>query len=159
MEDIGDKAHAAISEVDASIDLAGGRDSKLAVKTIQSILPKINKGAAEGREFALQQRVIAKEGEARLALAALLGSDGQRDEAENIRGNACARLDQLQEASRKIAAGSNNPGTSEARLLFSIDDEVPLLDCSEFRNPTLLTERLGWPQSLQEKILKLEKSR
>jgi hypothetical protein len=49
----------------------------------------------EGRDVRLLQRVVAKDGEGRLALAALYWSDHQKAQAETVLGDACVRLDQL----------------------------------------------------------------
>ena len=122
----------------------------------------------------LLRRVVSKEGEGRMALAATLWSDGQRNQAETVLGDACLRLDQLQaQLDAAAAAQKKNKGTTTTavdptpappRLLYSIDDDVRgvggskslLLDCSKFRNPQFAAETLGWPEGLQKKVTKLE---
>ena len=166
--DIGDKARAVVSQLDAGIDLAAASSSnnskknnaEEAIRLLQQAIPK-TKGV-ESRDVQLLQRTVAKEGEARMALAALLWSEGQRSAAESALGEACLRLDQLQ-----ASAASDNKQTAKvaetdktySRLLFSMDDDSPALDltCSKFKNSEFLTERLGWPEALQKKVIKLEK--
>jgi hypothetical protein len=128
----------------------------------------------EGRDVELLQRVIVKEGEGRMALAALLWSTGQRQEAETVLGDACLRLDQLQaqldvavptaakKLSTKTAAvgRSSDAAADEARLRYSIDDDLheigPRLTCGRFRGAQFGVDKLGWSQSLQDKLNKLE---
>jgi hypothetical protein len=160
-DEIGDRARSVISLMDGGIDLAAADQ----VKEAESILRKAIKKTAgvEGRDVALLQRVISKEGEGRMALAALLWSDGQRGEAETVLGDACVRLDQLQaeidDAALKKSSSTVQPEATSARLLFSIDDDehgVGMLSCSKFKNPQFLTDRLRWPEALQKKVVKLE---
>ena len=152
-DEIGDKARSVISLTDAGIDLAAAGNTGEAKSLLRKAIPK-TKGI-EARDVGLLQRVVAKEGEGRMALASLLWEEGQRQEAETILGDACIRLDQLQAdaAQRKDGASQQPP----ARLRFSIDDEIDALDmsCSKFKNPNFLT-KLGWPEKLQKKVIKLE---
>jgi hypothetical protein len=48
-----------------------------------------------GSYFQQLQRVVAKDGEGRLALAALYWSDHQKAQAETVLGDACVSLEQL----------------------------------------------------------------
>ena len=150
--EIGDKPRAAIARLDAGVDGAAAGE---AVEESLRVAIEKTKGV-EARDVALLQRVVAKEGEGRMALAALYWDSGQRDKAEQILGDACIRLEQLQAdaASRKpmILAPVDN------RLKFSMDDDVAALDvsCYKFKNPKFLTETLGWPEGLQRKVIKLE---
>lgn len=93
-EDIGDRARAVISQIDAGIDLVtatGNDDDGFLEKAIA------RSTGVESRDVALLQRVIAKEGEGRMALASVLWSKpSQRPAAENQLGEACLRLDQLE---------------------------------------------------------------
>jgi len=152
-DEIGDKARSVISLTDAGIDLAAADKTNDAKSLLRKTIPK-TKGI-EASDVGLLQRVVAKEGEGRMALASLLWDEGQRQEAETILGDACIRLDQLQaDAARRKDGSSQQP---PARLRFSIDDEIDALDvsCSKFRNPKFLT-KLGWPEKLQKKVIKLE---
>ena len=112
---------------------------------------------------------MSKEGEGRMALAATLWTENsKRPQAEKTMGDACLRLEQLQaQLDAAVAAAQKNSGkqpvstASDApRLLYSIDDDErgvgPLFDCSKFRNPKFVKETLGWPESLQAKVTKLE---
>ncbi len=154
-EDIGDRARSVISALDAGIDAAA-----LSSKPEQSI-PILTEAIArtktvEGRDIPLLQRVIAKEGEARMALASVAWTTGDRPEAEKQLGLACQRLDQL-EADAINRNKLNQPLELPPRLLFTIDDGVGALDisCTRLRNQEYLTERLEWPSSLQERVGKL----
>eukprot|EP00522_Entomoneis_paludosa_P008767 CAMPEP_0172447598 /NCGR_PEP_ID=MMETSP1065-20121228/6874_1 /TAXON_ID=265537 /ORGANISM="Amphiprora paludosa, Strain CCMP125" /LENGTH=406 /DNA_ID=CAMNT_0013198935 /DNA_START=45 /DNA_END=1268 /DNA_ORIENTATION=- len=160
--EIGDKARSVIALTDAGIDLAAVPDIPQAKEVLNTAISK-TKGV-EAREVAVLQRVVAKEGEGRMALAALLWSEGgQRGSAETVLGDACVRLEQLQaDAASRSKAGAMKKqaadmATASASLKFSIDDDVPALDvsCFRFKNPVFL-ESLGWPKDLQEKVIKLE---
>lgn len=175
--DIGDTPRAVISKVDAGIDLVAaasiqGKNDETAVSMLETAISK-TKGV-EGRDVKLLQRVIVKEGEGRMALAAYLWDQGQRQDAETVLGDACIRLEQLQadaaqrasvEAAKKQAQGSTSASSSPTSmaassggLLFSIDDDIPSsgMSCYKFKNPTFLTEQLGWPEQLQKKVIKLQ---
>lgn len=152
--EIGDKARSVLSRIDFGIDLAASPEKQLQSKA-KNVLQQAVDQKVEGRDVALLQRVIAKEGEGRMALAALLWNQGQRDAAERVLGQACERLDQV-----VATSGDKKPQDDDSaplRLLYSIDDDSTTdLSCSKFKNPTFLTERLGWPESLQKKVIKLE---
>ena len=95
-----------------------------------------------------------------MALASLLWSEGagQRAQAEKVLGDACVRLEQLQaDAASKSKANKVQLPVEQARLKFSIDDDIPALQvsCFRFKNPVFL-DQLGWPKDLQEKVIKLE---
>ncbi|KAL7566463.1 hypothetical protein ACA910_000940 [Epithemia clementina (nom. ined.)] len=164
--EIGDKARSAISLTDAGIDYAAAQDWKQAQQVLSTAI-RITPGV-ESRDVALLQRVLAKEGEGRMALAALLWrTPDQRQEAETVLGYACERLEQLQadatNRGKQILAASSSPQGTPAvaenkRLLFGMDDEtVPALEvsCFRFKNTAFL-DQLGWPKDLQEKVIKLE---
>lgn len=158
-EDIGDRARSVISTLDAGID-AAALSSSLSSSPDQA-MALLKQGIAktktvEGRDIPLLQRVIAKEGEARMALASVAWTSGDRPEAEEQLGLACERLDQL-EADAIQRNKFNPPVKQPEHLLFNIDDGVGALDisCTRLRNKEYLTERLEWPSSLQEKVGKL----
>ena len=79
--DIGDRARSVVSELDAGIDLAaaaggsGDKNYRDAKELLEKAIPKTT-GITSGTDVELLQRVIAKEGEARIALAALLWNVG-----------------------------------------------------------------------------------
>jgi tetratricopeptide (TPR) repeat protein len=161
-DEIGDRARSVITQIDAGIALAAA--GELQTKQAESVLRSAIQSTVgvESRDVQLLQRVITKEGEGRMALAALLWSDGQRTEAEAVLGEACVRLDQLQAqvdlySSKKVPP----PSVDGARLLYSIDDNAvytgrKVLSCSDFKKPQFLTEKLEWPEFLQKKVVKLE---
>jgi len=163
-DDIGDRARAVISRIDAGIDLAAdassGPNSKNKDES-KSVLSKAiaqSKGV-ESRDVSLLQRVVAKEGEGRMALASILWSNPQeRLTAEQELGEACIRLDQLElDATARNAKSATKGVASAAKLKFSIDDQPGAFDisCSRFKNRKFLTETLQWPASLQDNVQKL----
>lgn len=152
-DEIGDRARSVISLTDAGIDLVAA-NSLQGKELLQKAIAKTQ--GIEGRDVALLQRVIAKEGEGRMALAATLWDEGRRVEAESVLGDACIRLEQLQvDASTRKSSKLLEDTT---RLRFSIDDDVQSRDmsCSKFKNPNYVSQKLGWPDSLQKKVLKLQ---
>lgn len=155
-DDIGDRARSVISALDAGIDAASSSTTKpdQAITLLKDAIARTK--TVEGRDIPLLQRVIAKEGEGRMALASVAWTGGDRVEAEKQLGLACQRLDQL-EADAINRNKINPPVQLPPRLLFTIDDGVSALDisCTRLRNAEYLTERLEWPVSLQEKVGKL----
>jgi tetratricopeptide (TPR) repeat protein len=157
----GDKGRAVVSQLDAGIDLASmvtdGKSKDEAVSVLQKAIQQ-TKGV-EARDVTLLQRVIAKESEGRMALAALLWNDSSNSNnkqlAETNRGEACIRLEQLQAdaASRKDTLRTD----PIAPLPYSIDDDIAPLDmsCNKFKNTAFLND-LEWSESLQKKVIKLE---
>lgn len=153
---IGDRGRSVIALTDAGIDLAG--DAKRIPEAV-AILQKAVDGTkgVEGRDVRLLQRVISKEGEGRMALAALLWTTNERYAAETVLGDACLRMDQL----LNQMDGTPRATVAEAKkgLRYNMEDEaftVGSLTCSRFRNKDFLTSQLRWPQSLQERVIKLE---
>jgi tetratricopeptide (TPR) repeat protein len=170
-EEIGDKPRSVISALDRGIDLAAGLDDsadakgssngkKLAMvqKTLEdAITSDVN---VEGRDVELLQRVVAKEGEARIALSGVLWSSKEKAGAEAQFGEACSRLDDLNadyqaRENERIKKGRMPPPKIK-RLGFSIDDIVGAdeASCSRFKNDKYIQEKLVWPQTLQTKVNK-----
>ena len=168
-EEIGDKPRAVISAMDQGIDLAAGlgesNDSKdngakltMAKKILEdAITSDIN---VEGRDVELLQRVVAKEGEARIALSGVLWNSKEKAGAEAPYGEACGRLDDLNQdyqarEQERIKKG-RMPPPKVKRLGFSIDDIVGAdeASCSRFKNEKFIQEKLVWPESLQTKVSK-----
>ena len=166
-EEIGDKPRSVISALDRGIDLAAGLDDstdakgkKLAMvqKTLEdAITSDVN---VEGRDVELLQRVVAKEGEARIALSGVLWSSKEKAGAEAQFGEACSRLDDLNadyqaRENERIKKGRMPPPKIK-RLGFSIDDIVGAdeASCSRFKNDKYIQEKLVWPQGLQTKVNK-----
>lgn len=155
--DIGDKARSIISSLDAGIDLAAAGKTEEAKKVLKEEIGQTTK--AEARDVELLQRVIAKEGEARMALASILWDNKERGAAEKELGEACSRLEQLSaDATARNARLGRKPELAPPKLKFSIDDSAGAFDisCSRFKNEKFLTETLQWPNGLQTKVLKLE---
>lgn len=157
-KDIGDRARSVISALDAGIDMAATNDVKDAKTMLESAISTTT--SVEGRDVELLQRVIAKEGEARVALASVLWSANDKAAAEAQLGEACSRLDQLQadadarEAAR-IKSGAMPP-TKYKKLPFTIDDIVGTeCSCSRFKSEKFLSDSLFWPAPLQAKVMKL----
>ena len=152
-DDIGDRARSIISQMDEGIDLAALGKTASAKETITSAIKNMKK--LEGGDVDLLQRLLAKEGESRIALASILWDSGDRQEAESLLGTACYRLEQLEaDAQKRI---TKNGAAEPARVKFSIDDQMGVgLSCSRFRNEKFLTETINWPESLQKKVNKLQ---
>jgi len=171
-DSISDRSRSVISLLDAGIDAAcqeivSGKVSESSNDDdAKSILKKAVKytTTAEGRDVALLQRVVAKEGEGIVVLAALECSDKSlRNDAEQQLSTACERLDQLEQdglqrmdANKKTTAGGAS-STTTTSLRFNIDDYPGALEasCSRFKNTDFQTERLEWPTILQDKTQKL----
>ncbi|KAL7492866.1 hypothetical protein ACHAWT_006851 [Skeletonema menzelii] len=168
-EEIGDKPRSVISALDQGVDLASGlgdsNDSKdngaklaKATKILEdAITSDVN---VEGRDVELLQRVVAKEGEARIALSGVLWNSKEKAGAEAQFGEACGRLDDLNQdyqtrEQERIKKG-RMPPPKVKRLGFSIDDIVGAdeASCSRFKNEKYIQEKLVWPQGLQTKVNK-----
>lgn len=155
--DIADKARSIICSLDAGIDLAATGKTEQAKKVLKDAIDSTTK--AEARDVELLQRVIAKEGEARIALASILWDNKERGAAEAQLGEACTRLDQLDaDATARNAKLGRKPELAPSRLKFSIDDGPGAFDlsCTRFKNEKFLTETLQWPDELKTKVIKLE---
>lgn len=164
---ISDRSRAVISLLDAGIDAAceessSGKDS--------GALALLKKGVgytttAESRDVALLQRVVAKEGEARVVLAALEWTDPNdkslRNDAEVQLSTACERLDQLEQDAIERGKKKKDPSklvSAVPKLRFNIDDYPGALEtsCSRLtKNKEFQSDRLELPEVIQEKIQKL----
>jgi hypothetical protein len=169
---IGDRARSVISKLDAGIDLAasvaedGNKDA--AVQKMQEARKILEEGikstiSVEGKDVELLQRVIAKEGEARIALASILWSSNEKSAAEAQLGEACSRLEQLiadaDAREKNKAIGKNSavvaPTMRVKKLPFTIDDIVGAeCSCSRYKSRKFL-DSLLWPKALQEKVSNL----
>lgn len=184
---VGDHGRAVISLLDAGIDMAAlvaslpsSSSMNDATITIQNDAKKLlikaidQTTTVQGRDVALLQRVIATEGEARVALASILWSSpsttsssstgSSKQEAEAQLGQACLRLEQLdQDAMERNAkaAGAVSPSKGAPMATtnpkYSIDDQAGALDvsCSRFKNDKFLADTLQWPAPLRESVRKL----
>ncbi|KAL3781057.1 hypothetical protein ACHAW5_002433 [Stephanodiscus triporus] len=106
-DEIGDRPRSVICALDRGLDLASGldavdyggggkRDEESLAKTRKALEDAISSTVdVEGRDVGLLQRVVAKEGEARVALSGILWNSDSRGSAESQFGTACARLDEL----------------------------------------------------------------
>ena len=174
-KDIGDRARSIISELDAGIDLAAavgtgtgstnGSDKNYgdAKELLEKAIPKTT-GVTSGTDVELLQRVIAKEGEARIALAALLWDAGEKAGAERQLGEACVRFDQLEaDAADREAARLKKglmPPPKYNKVLFSIDEFAGAggkVSCARFQNDEFLVRVVEWPETLRQKVHKLNK--
>jgi hypothetical protein len=153
-DDIGDRARSIISQMDEGIDLAAMNKISDAKETILGAIKNMKK--LEGGDVDLLERLLAKEGESRIALASILWDSGDRQEAESLLGTACYRLEQLEaDAQKRIAKKA--PAEADETLKFSIDDQIGAgLSCSRFRNEKFLAETIDWPESLRKKAEKLQ---
>ena len=155
--DIGDTGRSIISLLDAGIDLAANTNNeKSAIDVLQQAIDQTT--SIRGNDIGLLQRVIAKEGEARVALASLLWNGNSKSAAEDMLGKSCSRLDQL-EADADKRNSKNPPMTTTTNTSFSIDDipSAGKMSCSRMKNEKFVQDTLLWPKSLQEKVNKLYK--
>ena len=92
-EAIGDKPRATICRLDRGIDLASGvKDAKSDSKVKSILIEAIDSTpGVDGRDVQLLQRVVAKEGEARIALSGLLWGSKEKSAAESQFGTACGK--------------------------------------------------------------------
>lgn len=138
--------------MDAGIDLAAMGKTTQAKDTITNAIKSMK--TIEGGDVDLLQRLIAKEGESRIALASILWDSGDKQEAESLLGTACYRLEQLE--ADAVKRNKMSPDLS-GKLFFSIDDQIGAgSSCSRFKNEKFLTETLDWPETLQKKVTKLQ---
>lgn len=161
---ISDRSRAVISLLDAGIDAASAEASSSKDFGAKELLKK-GVGyttTAESRDVALLQRVVAKEGEARVVLAALEWTDPNdkslRNDAEKELSTACERLDQLEQDAMERGKKKKSPTSTVVKLRFNIDDYPGALEtsCSRLtKNREFQSERLELPEVLQEKIQKL----
>jgi hypothetical protein len=166
-DDIGDRARSVISLLDAGIDAAAvvaaspnkkeeARNAIMAEELLQISISKTTN--VEARDVGLLQRVVAKEGEGRMALAAIQWlTTGKRQSAETQLSLTCQRLDQL-EADALIQQQRSPVGTTvPPKLRFSIDDLPGAFDtsCTKLKNKSFLKSRLEWPVALEEMASKM----
>ena len=166
-EAIGDKPRSVISALDRGIDLAAGLDDDTAVKDNDKMLAIVKLTLedaiasdvnVEGRDVELLQRVVAKEGEARIALSGVLWSSKEKAGAEAQFGEACSRLDELngdyQARQQERIKKGRMPPPKVKRFGFSIDDIPGAEDasCSRFKNEKYIQEKLVWPPGLRFKV-------
>ena len=165
-DSIGDRPRSVISLLDAGVDAAsaeaagsaskGGEDAKSLLKRAISYTT-----TTESRDVSLLQRVVAKEGEGRIVLAAIEWADKDkslRADAEKELSTACERLDQLEQDA--LSRGRKAPSSTSTALAvrFNIDDYPGALEtsCSRItKNRDFQRDRLQLPDLLQEKIQKL----
>jgi len=159
-QDIGDIPRSVISSLDAGIDLAGANNAKETRSVLEKAIDSTT--SVKGNDVDLLQRVIAKECEARIALASILWTD-DKSAAEIQLGEACVRLDQLNADTdarfKKQQQQSGELSSQSARLSYTIDDIVggSEASCSRYKNEKFVSETLLWSESLQEKVAKLNK--
>lgn len=172
---VGDGARAARAELDAALDEAMAEH----VVDVGATIARLDRAAADtvdvaSRDVRALQRLVAKEGEARVAAASLSWDRGDRIGAESRLGEACVRLEQLDvdDRARRARDGDENndrrrgrrPSSDDPMLVtrvpsgYGIDDGVGAgeISCARFKNKTFLTETLGWSESLQTKLRKLQ---
>jgi hypothetical protein len=179
---IGDRPRSVICSLDRGLDLASGlndaaggvggkggeggenkREVDAARKALEDAISSTVD--VEGRDVELLQRLVAKEGEARVALSGVLWTTadaGEGGAAESQFGTTCARLDELnadyrtREADR-VRRGRVAPTAPRgASLGYSIDDIVGAEEagCSRFKNEKFVEEKLVWSDGLRTLVRK-----
>jgi len=162
---ISDRSRSVISLLDAGIDAACVEASSSKDSGAKDLLKKAvaYTTTAESRDVSLLQRVVAKEGEGRIVLAAIEWTDTKdkslRGDAEKELSTACERLDQLEQDALARGKKAPPPSTSTAQpLRFNIDDYPGALEtsCSRLtKNKDFQSDRLELPTVMQDKIQKL----
>jgi hypothetical protein len=145
-----------IASIDAGIDLAGAGNTDEAKALLQKSIKKTT--SVEGRDVDLLQRVIVKECEGRIALASLLWETKDRAGAETQYNDACVRLDQLEADAQARNERLGELAKKPESLKYHIDD-IPgpfEVSCSKFKQSEFLEQTVQWPQSLQQKVFKLQ---
>jgi len=170
-DEIGDKPRSVICSLDRGLDLASGLDDsgskqedgkklEMARRVLEDAIPSDVDVA--GRDVELLQRVVAKEGEARIALSGILWDSNSKGGAESQYGTACARLDELNADYQKREADRIKSGRMPpirprgASLGFSIDNIVGAEEasCSRFKNDKFVEEKLVWNETVRTKVKK-----
>jgi hypothetical protein len=176
---IGDRPRSVICSLDRGLDMASGMDDggkgsskgdeekKKAAEATRKVLEDAISSTVDvgGRDVELLQRVVAKEGEARVALSGVLwnaDAGGDRGAAESQFGTACARLDELnadyrmREADRIRSKRAPPIAPRGASLGYSIDDIVGAEEagCSRFKNEKFVEEKLVWSDGLRTLVRK-----
>jgi hypothetical protein len=183
--DIGDEPRSVICFLDKGIDMALGFESvsssgggvgggsgsnegqQLAIvrDTLErAISSTVN---VSGRDVELLQRLVAKEGEARIVLSGILwNTNNSKNAAELQYGTACSRLDELNaDYNQRTRSGGGGPESSTtlvmksprgASLGYSIDDIVgaDMASCSRFKNEKFVQEKLVWSEGLRSAVNK-----
>lgn len=179
-EEIGDNARSVICALDRGIDMASGlaedstnimgkdKSNNDAERKRLSMVEKVLENAISsdvdvgGRDVELLQRLVAKEGEARVILAGVLwnldDSNGSKAAAESQFGTACTRLDELNAdyRSRMGKTTASNNAKSTRLVGYSIDDIVGAdeASCSRFKNDKFIEEKLVWNDGLRMLVKK-----
>jgi len=176
-EEIGDNARSVICALDRGIDLAcglaednnvmgKGKSSNEAGRRISMVKEVLEDAISSdvdvgGRDVELLQRLVAKEGEARVVLSGVLWSldqsNGSKAAAEAQFGTCCTRLDELNadyRARMGKTSTSSNGKTSKSisgSVGFSIDDIVGAdeASCSRFKNDNFIEEKLVWNDGMK----------
>jgi hypothetical protein len=182
--DIGDEPRSVICFLDKGIDMALGLESvsssgggvgggsgsnegqQLAIvrDTLErAISSTVN---VSGRDVELLQRLVAKEGEARIVLSGILwNTNNSKNAAELQYGTACSRLDELNaDYNQRTRSGGGSESSTTlvmksprgASLGYSIDDIVgaDMASCSRFKNEKFVQEKLVWSEGLRSAVNK-----
>jgi hypothetical protein len=176
--DIGDEPRSVICFLDKGIDMALGLESvnsgsgggssneaqQLAIvrDTLErAISSTVN---VSGRDVELLQRLVAKEGEARIVLSGILwNTNNSKNAAEVQYGTACSRLDELNADYNQRRSGGDGSESSTtlvmksprgASLGYSIDGIVgaDMASCSRFKNEKFVQEKLVWSEGLRSAV-------
>ena len=183
-EEIGDNARGVICALDRGVDLASGlaedstnefmgkdKSNNDSGRKRLSMVKRVLEDAISsdvdvgGRDVELLQRLVAKEGEARVVFAGVLwnldDSNGSKAAAESQFGTACTRLDELNadyRARMGKTTGSNNVKSKrlDGIVGYSIDDIVGAdeASCSRFKNDKFIEEKLVWNNGLRMLVKK-----
>ncbi|GMH93911.1 hypothetical protein TrST_g7946 [Triparma strigata] len=150
-ESIGDHPRSVLSSLDAGVTSASeSRVSEDALKYLRDVISSTT--TVEGTDTYLLQSVIAKECEARVALASVLWNQDRKPEAERELGEACERMTVLE---ADVVKRQAKPKGIQPR--YTLDGSRPdpgEFSCARFKKREFLRQ-LGWPESLIIKAGKL----
>ena len=178
-DEIGDPPRSVICFLDKGIDMAldidtvssgggsgGGSNKGQQLAIVKDTLERAISSTVDvsGRDVELLQRVVAKEGEARIVLSGILwNTNNSKSAAESQYGTACSRLDELNADYNQRRRGGPDSSTTlvmksprGASLGYSIDDIVgaDMASCSRFKNEKFVQEKLVWSDGLRSAVNK-----
>ena len=171
---IGDQPRSVICFLDKGIDMAldidtvssgGGSNKGQQLAIVKDTLERAISSTVDvsGRDVELLQRVVAKEGEARIVLSGILwNTNNSKSAAESQYGTACSRLDELNADYNQRRRGGPESSTTlvmkspHGASLGSIDDIVgaDMASCSRFKNEKFVQEKLVWSDGLRSAVNK-----
>ena len=158
-EGVGDPVRGYVAQVESCVALAEYDPDKAKAK-LERVVPKSTQ--LSSRDVGLLQRAIGKECEGRVLLAALYWEGGDKTKAEDMFGEAEARLAQLEDdyVRRMEGTGGKDGGGNKRKGGFSIDEsgpEVGEVSAAKFKKAEWVKNTLGWGDKNEERLRKFIK--